>query len=191
MMKTNKKCAFLTFALLVIGIIATTIYYHFNSKTADEYAEQCTKELIEIFNRKDEIAFNLKNLDFESQELVNKYGRFLVKVKEVRPFLDGYKIKFSIWNFSNFTLPNPKVKLKWNYLMKEYNPQDILDMPKEYCGDWNNKYQKEIDDWGASFHEKEFTNLKDIIQKSWTDLEFIVLPCSSEQFQHVEFSIVG
>jgi hypothetical protein len=191
--KINKKTKKLVVAtvLLAVGTAATSVYYFFNSKTKEEYTEYYTKELIKLANSRDEIAFNLKELDYESQELTNKYGRFLVKVKDVRKCLDGYKITFSVGNQSNITFPNPKVKLKWNHLRKEYNPQDILDMPKEYYGDWNKKYHKENEDWSNSFKEKEFTSLKDLTKGDWTDLEFIIIPCNSEQFEHVEFSIVG
>lgn len=191
--KINKKVRKRVIAaiLLGIGISSSITYYYFNSKTAEEYTEYHTKELIKLINQKDEIVFNLKELDSEPQELVNKYGRFLVKVKDVRTCLDGYKITFSVANTSNISFPSPKVKIKWNYLRKEYNPRDILDMPKEYCADWNKKYRKECDDWSKSFKEKEFKSLKDLTKQSWTDLEFTILPCTSEEFEHVEFSIVG
>lgn len=191
--KVNKKIKkwVKTTGLLGTGIILSTTYYFYNLKTEEEYDNYYTKEWIKIVNSRDEVVFNLKNPDPEPQELINEYGKFSIKVKDARRYLDGYKITFSVGNYSNITFPNPKVKLKWNYLRKEYNPQDILEMPKEYRSDWNKKYRKEIDDWSTSFKEKEFTNLKSLIKESWTDLEFTILPCNSEEVEHVEFSIVG
>lgn len=177
--------------ILTMGTASICAYHYFKPKTVDEYTEYYTKEWMKVLNKKDEVAFNLNELDSETQELINQYGKFLVKVKEVRPFLDGYKVTFSVENPSQITFPNPKVKLKWNYPRKEYDPQDILDMPKEHAGDWNKKYRKEIDDWSNSFREKEFTNLKDLNKQSWTDLEFTIMPCAPEEFGHIEFSIVG
>lgn len=186
----KRKYVVLVLSLCVVAA-AGTAYYHCNSKTSEEYAEYYTKKWMELLNQKDEIAFNIKDPDRDPQELVNKWGTFLVRIKEVRPYLDGYKITFSVRNLSNITFQNPKVKLRWTYLRKEHNPNDILEMPKEYCGQWNKKYEKEMKDWSLSFQEKEFLNLNDLEPKSWTDLEFSILPCKADRFEHVEFSIVG
>lgn len=189
-MKVDRKKWVISTLFLGAVVAGGAIYYQLNSKTVEEYKEHYTKEWAKLLNQKDEIAFSLKDSDQEPQELVNQWGRFHVKVKEVRPFLDGYKITFSVWNPSSITFPNPQVQLKWNHLRQQCN-EDISKMTEKDRLDFLTRYQKACNNWSSSFKKKKFSNLKAIEAKSWTDLEFTILPCNPIDFEHVEFSIIG
>jgi hypothetical protein len=163
--------------ITLIGVIATAscafLFFH-DSRTVKERSEYHEKELAKHVNVRKEIAFSVKpgEEDTESQELFSDYGRVLVKVIDVREWEDGYKIVFSVWNPNKLNIPNPKINLRWTYLLKEYESQ--------YIKKWSN-----------SFKEKEFSQQKDLKNNSWTDLEFFIAPCDRSHFEHVEFSIVG
>lgn len=178
-------------ALSGIVITAALFYCFHDPRTEEELAEHYAKEWMKALNVNKEVPFNTRLDEGEPKKLDSKYGTFLVKLKETRKYLDGYKITFSVANPSNMTLPNPKIKIKWNHTIKTYDFQEINNMPKEYYADWNKRMQKEREEYFNSYKTKEFTNVGDITKNSWTDLEFVILPCDSVDIELVEFSIVG
>ena len=178
-------------ALLGIGTITALTYRFYDSSASEELAEHYTKEWMKVLNVNEEVPFNTRLDEGEPKKLDSKYGTFLVKLKETKKYLDGYKITFSVANPSNITLPNPKVKIKWNRTIRTYDFQEISGMPQEYQADWNKRMQKEREDWSNSYKAKEFTNVGNLTKNSWTDLEFVILPCDSADIELVEFSIVG
>lgn len=177
-------------ALLGIGTSATLTYRLYDSRTREDLAEHYTKEWMKLLNVNEEVPFNTKLDEGEPKKLDSKYGTFLVKLKETKKYLDGYKITFSVANPSKITLPNPKIKITWNRTIKTYDSQELKNMPKEYYADWNKRMRKERDEWLNSYKTKEFKNVGDLTKNSWTDLEFIILPCDSADIELVEFSIV-
>lgn len=188
--KTRKKRNIRTVSL---GILAAAIatYCSYDSRTPEEIAEHYTKEWARLLNVNEEVAFNTKLDEGEPKKLDSKYGTFLVKLKETKKYLDGYKITFSVGNPSDITIPNPKVKIRWNRTIKTYDVKDILEMPKEYNEDWDKRMKKETEAWSKSSKMKEFSKQKDLAKKGWTELEFIILPCDLDEIELVEFSIVG
>jgi hypothetical protein len=185
-----KKHKALTIAILGSLIIALC-WAKYSAKTAEDYADEYTKKWSAMINNRETVAFDLKHPNGQPLELTNQWGKYLVKVKEARPYLDGYKITFAVANQSALSFPKPKVKLSWSYLRPEYDPQDCMNVPDDYVIEFNKKWKKELDAWSASFKEKRFTNLPDLKGNSWTELEFIVMPCTEHEFEHVEFSITG
>lgn len=188
MKKKTKNWIIIT--LSGITISAALTYHLYDSRTSEELADYYTKEWIKVLNLNKEVAFNTRIDEGEPKKLDSKYGTFMVKLKETKKYLDGYKITFSVANPSNMTLPNPKIKIMWNRTIKTYDFQEVSNMPKEYHADWNKRMQKERDEWINSYKTKVFTNVGNITKNSWTDLEFFLLPCDSADIELVEFSIV-
>ena len=62
------------------------------------------KNTVGKFNAKEHQGFSI---------IKTAYGSFFVSVKEVQPYLDGFKIIFSIGNPSFATYLNPKITIRW------------------------------------------------------------------------------
>lgn len=111
------------------------------------------------------LFIDLKNCN-GFQTVYSSYGMFFVSVKDVQPYLDGYKITFEIGNPGNVTYTNPKITLKWG-----------LDLNNENLDELN------------KIKEREFNILKDLERGYWNKIEIFVNPLKSNELGFLDFSI--
>lgn len=127
----------------------------------------------EISNlQKNHVVFNLRKLVEGFQVVDSPSGRVLLAVKDVQPFLDGYKIALVIGNPTCAILQNLKIKVCWN----------LRPIPEK-----SNFSQK--DALAHESKEKLFTPKRDFEPGRWSRIELYIEPATIEELGRVEFSI--
>lgn len=131
-------------------------------------------------------------------------GCFFVSLKEVSPYLSGYKLVFSIGNPSLATHTNAKLKLCWNRSYQNWkNDKEFAAKMEEY-EKANKDYQDSLSkkeawvtrpekpirpSWLDEKREKEFSLQTPIKPGVWNDIEVHVTPATLEQLDNIDLSI--
>ena len=102
-----------------------------------------------------------------TQKGFSNMGEFLVAVKKVEPYLDGYKIYLLIGNPTNVTYEgfNLKVKHGRETDFKNYRL------------------------WKKSLKEKNISFVEKLLPGYWNEIELILAPAKPEEIKHIKISI--
>jgi hypothetical protein len=101
------------------------------------------------------------------QRLDTSTGTFLVSLKDVQPYADGFKLKLTIGNPS----------------YAQYNGF-VLDVT------WNKSFEKfTTEDWGHAQHEKTFNYTEKLMPGSWNTISLILSPAQKEELEFIEISM--
>lgn len=176
-------------------------------KRFKEYLELSEKvSLLEIKDESKASAFFCvsKGVSDGFQVVDSSSGSFLVSLKEVTPYLSGYKLVFSIGNPSLATYDNAKLKVSWNRSYQNWKDdkehaakmEEYEKAYKEYLSKLSSKEdgikRPEMPKrlyWWEEKKEKEFTLQSSINPGSWNAIEVHVTPATLEQLDSVEVSI--
>jgi hypothetical protein len=120
--------------------------------------------------RQESIALNL--VDHTFQRLDTDSGFFLISVKDVVPYLNGFKIHLNIGNPLSAGYSGFKVKVRW---------------AKAY--DYAKYTEASMNEWQKGIQEKE-TSLVDVLDAgTWNNVDVIVAPATTEQLGFVTLSM--
>jgi TolA-binding protein len=108
---------------------------------------------------------NYQRLDFDS-------GLFLVSLKDIQPYLNGYKVALEIGNPSGATYRGAKFKCTWS---KPYNWEQFSDA----------SYQA----WLASVHSTVIDVTTVLEPVTWNQVELTLIPATVEELSNLSLSI--
>lgn len=98
-------------------------------------------------------------------------GSFLVSVKNVAPYVDGFRITCHFGNPSSATFTGFKIKAKWgprrDFKAKGFN----------------------FSEWQASLREKELSLTESLRPGAWNPVTFVLAPAKADEFGYLELSI--
>lgn len=117
-------------------------------------------------DKNDEVLLHPSSRDF--QRLDTNLGSFLVSIKDVSPYLNGYKIILNIGNPSAADFADATIHLKWG---KPYNAKLSMDV-------WENSLRSQ--------DTKLTTNLS---SATWNTVEIILAPASPDELQYLRLSM--
>lgn len=127
------------------------------------------------------------------QVVKSSSGSFFLSIKEVKPYLSGYKIIFCIGNPLLATFDNAKLTVKWN------RSHEAWKNDKEYAEKWK-KYLENLSDsgekidfpkipkrtlWSEEEKKKEFTLESPIKPGYWNTIEVHITPATLEQLDNI------
>ena len=128
---------------------------------------------------KSKAIFNLKKK--QGFYLINSSGyTFCVSVENVQPYLDGFKVIFTIGNPSIADFSNPKIHITWNKDYWEYYQEQKST---------NKKFSEVMDLWEKSQKQTEITILKDLRSGVWNRVEVLLTPATLDELEYVELSM--
>ncbi len=180
-----------------------------DSKTLrDNYQELSEKvSLLEFKDESKATAFFCvsKGISDGVQVMESSSESFLISLKEITPYLSGYKLRFSIGNTSSATYNNAKLKVNWNRSYQNWkNDKEYASKIKEYESTldeyWKKSRTPEFSSlkkpekpkrafWFEEKKEKEFTLKNPLNPGSWNYIEVHVTPATLEQLDSVVVSI--
>jgi hypothetical protein len=96
---------------------------------------------------------------------------FLVTVKNVAPYVDGFRITCNFGNPSSATFAGFKLTAKWG------PRQDV------------SKKDFKFSQWRASLREKELSLTDSLLPGSWNPVTFVLAPARADEFGYLELSI--
>ena len=98
--------------------------------------------------------------------------QFLVSLKSVSPYLNGYKAVINVGNPSTARFRGIKVTCKWS---------------KPF--DWNTYSEETFKRWNSAIHSSETEVQNDIAPGSWNPVEVILLPATQDELGYLSVSI--
>ena len=122
-------------------------------------------------DKQTEVVLNPANLGV-FQRLDSNPLQFLVSLKSVTPYLNGYKLVIDVGNPSTAHFSGVKIKCKWN---ASYN--------------WATYSAASYKAWEAAMHTSETEVQNDISPGSWNPVDVILLPATSEEMGYLAVSI--
>lgn len=143
------------------------------------------------------IEFNIhkekdKEIDFNCRDpkkgfaTINTDGGILyVSVKEVKPYIDGYKINLSIGNPNLVTYINPEINLSWNISFQKF----LENRKKAYERIENSKEQIKIPSWEDTLQKKSYCINKRFLPGIWNEIELHIPNTTIDQLEHCTLSI--
>lgn len=140
------------------------------------------------------------------QVIETSSGHFLISLKEVTPYLSGYKLIFSLGNPSLATYDNAKLRVSWNRsyqswkddkeyatLMAEYEKsyeEYLLKLStKNSSGEIKKPERPKRPFWSEEKKEKEFTLKTQLNPGAWNSVEVHVTPATLKQLDFIEVKI--
>ena len=97
---------------------------------------------------------------------------FLISVRNVTPYLNGYRVTLSVGNPEDATFSNVTFNIRW---AKAYDYS-------HYTAD---SYQK----WQKSVNEKEITLNTNLLPGSWNTVNIDLVPCAADETGFMELSM--
>ena len=101
------------------------------------------------------------------QRLNTTSGSFLVSLKDVQPYADGYNLKLAIGNLSSAEYSGFILTAKWNKSFDKFTPED----------------------WGKLQKEKTFNYTEKLLSGSWNTVSLILSPAQKEELGYIEISM--
>jgi len=95
-----------------------------------------------------------------------RFGVFLVSVKNVEPYLDGYRVTFEVGNPQYATFSNLKIKTVWGSKF-------------EYSKATNDVNY--VENYNASLKRKEFSQADKLLPGSWNKVSIVLSPAKSDE----------
>jgi hypothetical protein len=110
------------------------------------------------------------------QAIYTDYGQFLVSLQEIRPYANGYKVKFNLGNPSSLDFENVEVGLQWGPSRPEngFGPKSI-----SYT-DWRKKFKT----------SKQSVNRR-LFAGSWNPVELVLAPASQDDLGSIEITSIA
>jgi hypothetical protein len=118
-----------------------------------------------------EVALDPANLNIY-QRLDSDPLQFLVSLKSVTPYLNGYMATINVGNPSTAHFRGLKIKCRWS---------------KPY--DWGKYSESSYKAWEAAVHTSEVQVQNDIAPGSWNPIGVILLPATREELGYFQISI--
>jgi len=103
------------------------------------------------------------------QTIKTSNGMFFIALKEVRPYLNGYKLILQIGNPYAITFKGFKLKVTWG---------------RDFAVDMNDSVQTDYD-----LQTKEEAFVKELSPAAWTKVELILAPAKTEQLEYIRLSM--
>jgi hypothetical protein len=168
-----------------IGFIITILFFLTGcTNKANENLQEKINELNREINKLN-VALTMHQImekNFESvildptslegfQRIDTDTGFFFISLRDVKPYLDGYKLTIRVGNPISATYSGFVLNVKYG---KKYN---ISDKTVSY------------NDWEESLNEKESSFSKKLKPGTWNTVEFILSPAKSEELGHIELSM--
>lgn len=94
-------------------------------------------------------------------------GSFLVSLRDVQPYADGYKLKLNIGNPTSATYSGFALDVKWNKSFEKFSSQD----------------------WDNAQHEKTFKFAEKLMPGSWNTVFLTLSPAQKEELEYIEISM--
>jgi hypothetical protein len=105
-------------------------------------------------------------------------GFFLVSVRDVRPYLDGYRVSLEIGNPTTARYNGFKLKLTWE-----------MPMPEQGEGESDERYSKRVEEWASKpAKEKEFAFTETLYPGSWNRITLVISPATAEELKQLEIT---
>jgi hypothetical protein len=130
------------------------------------------------------ILLNLKSQDNEAvfdaanstgfSRINTDSGFFLVALKNVEPYLDGYRISLDVGNPLSATYKNLKFNVSWG---KKYDSKESANDP--------NAYQK----WLSALHTKEISVVDDLAAGTWNKVQLVLSPAKSDELGYISIKL--
>ena len=130
------------------------------------------------------VLLNLKSQDNEAvfdaanstgfSRINTDSGFFLVALKNVEPYLDGYRISLDVGNPLSATYKNLKFNVSWG---KKYDSKESANDP--------NAYQK----WVSTLHTKEISVVDDLAAGAWNKVQLVLSPAKSDELGYISIKL--
>jgi len=105
-------------------------------------------------------------------------GFFLVAVRDLKPYLDGYRLSLAIGNPVAATYEGLKLKFTWQ-----------RPVPSQKEGESDEQYSKRYDEWAQSEpHEKEVSFTETLHPASWNTISVVISPATPEELSQLEIT---
>ena len=154
--------------------------------TKPQNTQTLEKQIAELKEKVDKLDGDTKRVELALDQQKNQYssividpsvkgyeridttaGSFLVMLKDIQPYADGYKLKLSIGNISSAEYSGFALTATWH---------------KSYA-----KYTSE--DWSKGGHEKTFNYPEKLLPGSWNTVSLILSPAQKEELEYIEISM--
>ena len=116
----------------------------------------------------DRATINLEPTSKGYSRIDTDNGFFLVSLKDITPYLNGYKVTLNIGNPLFATFHGMTFKVSWGH------PKDSI---QSYEG------------WRASLQTKEIPSVDEIKPGSWNAVELLLVPAAPEQLGYISLAI--
>lgn len=148
-----------------------------------EKIEALTIELDVIRNEK--IHFNCKCLRKDFYTINTGSGMLFISIKEVKPYLNGYRLSLEIGNPNFVTYINPEINLSWNISFQQHwkNQSEAKEKQK------TTKEKIQIPFWKDTLQEKSYCALKRFLPGIWNEIEIDIPNVTLDQLEYCELSI--
>lgn len=128
---------------------------------------------LEYQNRKDDTAvLDISRLDGPYQRLNANSGTFLVSLKNIERYLNGYKVTISIGNVSSATFKGFDLTMTWATAEPSIGAN---------IDGWSK--------WYDSRKSKTETYTQELLPGSWNQVEMILLPVRADELGYLEVSL--
>jgi hypothetical protein len=101
------------------------------------------------------------------QRVDTSSGSFLVSLKDIQPYADGYRLKLSIGNPSSAEYSGFSLTAKWHKSFEKMTSED----------------------WQKEQPEKTFTYTEKLFPGSWNTVSLILSPAQKEELGYIEISM--
>lgn len=102
-------------------------------------------------------------------------GFFLLAVKDVERYLDGYRLVLAIGNPTAARYEGFKLILAWE-----------KNFPEPRQGEPDDQFHKRMDEWSSSQKEKEYSFTETLEPASWNTVKVVVAPATAEEVNNIE-----
>lgn len=157
--------------------------YKYDIESLTKKVDDISFELWEL--RDDKIYFNCKELKKGFQVLKTQNGSLFVDIKEVKPYLNGYKISLNIGNPNLVTYINPEINVSWNISLDKYFDvrSKMLEKQKE------SKEKIRIPLWTDTLQTKSYCSMKRLLPGIWNEIEIDIPYATLDQLERCTLSI--
>ena len=150
------------------------------------FSDQLTRQQTTISNLAWQIIIlNLKSSDngeavFDAADstgfsrINSESGFFLVSLKNVEPYLDGYRVTVKVGNPLSADYSNLKFDVSWG---KKYESKDAANDPKAF------------QNWQASLHTKEISMPDKLLSGSWNMIQLVLSPAKSDELGYISIKL--
>jgi hypothetical protein len=116
------------------------------------------------------IELNLTSHDFVKLDTIT--GSSLVSVREVSPYLDGYRVVLNIGNLSFATYTGFKLRVNWN---------------RSY--DWDKWTEASYEAWDKALREKEVSFTDSLKPGTWNKVELLLPSTKADELGYFKLSM--
>ena len=172
-MKEN-KIIFLKIFLVILILFVYGCEKKENELLLEYQLDSLQEQINDLYLRVFEIdIYKTAQIDSSSQDLFQRIdtsvGTFLVVLRNVEPYLDGYKIYLAIGNPYSVSFNNLTFKVKWG---KKFDRETM-----------------EYTEWKNSLRSKDFSFPKTLNPATWNKIQFILSPSNPEELGYIKLEM--